>query len=102
MSSGRVRGAGRSEGVELWASMASGLGLADTEVFVGGMEATDTTEELLDMADGVLETGSVTAIPFRFSGPGRRECWRPGKTKSPSGSGAERATMVMMEGDQPG
>jgi hypothetical protein len=75
--------------------MASGLGLADTEVF--GMEATDTSDELLDMADGVLETGNMVASPFNFSGPGRRECWRIGRVKSPSGSGVEMAMVVMMD-----
>ena len=60
-----------SEGVEPWASMASGL--SATEVFVGGREMTDTRlprEELLDTADGVLETGIMAAIPTCFRAAG--------------------------------
>lgn len=57
-------GGGTSDGVEPWASMASGL--AETDVFVGGEEMMDTRlprEELLDIAEGVLEMGIMAAIP---------------------------------------
>jgi hypothetical protein len=104
MISGRVMGAGSSEGVALWPRMASGL--ADMDVFVGGMEATDTRlprEELLDMADGALETGSIEAIPSCLGSSLRDTGWRlslwAGKPNSPSGSGDEgderAASMVM-------
>jgi hypothetical protein len=97
MMSGRVRGVGRNEGLVLWASMASGL--ADMDVFVGGMEVTDTRlprEELLEMADGVPERGVMAAMPSSFRDTGWRDGGRVGKPKSPSCPGDGRAAPIVV------